>query len=380
MDNVNYHSDSKMFDSSKARLDSQLEAMISSGASDLHLGVGRPTMVRVDGGLKFLADSPWTSGDVMGALREIATPEKWRKFEEDLELDFSYTTPSGARFRTNLYYQQNLPGAAFRFIASEIKSLSDLGLESELGTFAKMSRGLILVTGPAGSGKSTTLAAILNEINQSRADHIMTIEDPIEFLHKSKKALINQREVGADTSSFGSALRHILRQDPDVILIGEMRDFETISAALTAAETGHLVLGTLHTRSAAQTIDRIIDVFPPHQQSQIKTQLASALQAIVCQMLVPSIEGVGRVVATELLTMTTGISNMIREGKTFQIPSTMQAGRDFGMHTMDQSLAGLVRAEKISVQAAQELAHDKGSLDQLIQSRQGVASGFKGGM
>jgi twitching motility protein PilT len=375
---VTYNSDSKMFGSSKARLDSQLEAMISSGDSDLHLGAGRPTIVRVDGGLKFLADSPWTVEDVMGALREITSPEKWKKFEEDLELDFSYTTPGGFRFRTNLYYQQGLPGAAFRFIAAEIKSLSDLGLEPDLGAFAKISRGLILVTGPSGSGKSTTLAAILNEINQSRADHIMTIEDPIEFLHRSKKALINQREVGTDTSSFGSALRHILRQDPDVILIGEMRDFETISAALTAAETGHLVLATLHTRSAAQTIDRIIDVFPPHQQSQIKTQLASALQAILCQMLVPRIEGVGRVVATEVLTITTGISNMIREGKSFQIPSTIQAGREFGMHTMDQSLAGLVRAQKISVQVAEELAHDKGSLDQLIQSRHGVSSGFKG--
>tara|TARA_B110000503_G_scaffold9422_1_gene12781 strand:+ start:7288 stop:8271 length:984 start_codon:yes stop_codon:yes gene_type:complete len=318
-----------------------------------------------------MGNSAWTAEEVIGVLKEITTPVKWKKFEEDLELDFSYTTPSGVRFRTNIYYQQNLLGGAFRFVAGEIKSLADLGLESELGSFANLSRGLILVTGPAGSGKSTTLAAILNEINQTRADHIMTIEDPIEFIHKGKKGLVNQREVGTDTASFGSALRHILRQDPDVILIGEMRDFETISAALTAAETGHLVLGTLHTRSASQTVDRIIDVFPPHQQAQIKTQLASALQAIVCQTLIPRIEGVGRVVATEILTMTTGISNMIREGKTFQIPSAMQAGREFGMHTMDQSLAGLVRARLISLQAAEDLAHDRGSLDQLIQSGQG---------
>jgi pilus retraction protein PilT len=371
VDNSTYSSESRVHGDIKSRLDSELESMISSGASDLHLGADRPTMIRVDGSLRSMGNSAWTAEEVIGVLKEITTPVKWKKFEEDLELDFSYTTPSGVRFRTNIYYQQNLLGGAFRFVAGEIKSLADLGLESELGSFANLSRGLILVTGPTGSGKSTTLAAILNEINQTRADHIMTIEDPIEFIHKGKKGLVNQREVGTDTASFGSALRHILRQDPDVILIGEMRDFETISAALTAAETGHLVLGTLHTRSASQTVDRIIDVFPPHQQAQIKTQLASALQAIVCQTLIPRIEGVGRVVATEILTMTTGISNMIREGKTFQIPSAMQAGREFGMHTMDQSLAGLVRARLISLQAAEDLAHDRGSLDQLIQSGQG---------
>lgn len=367
-----------MNDEAKTRLDSALDSLRLKGASDLHLGAGRPAVLRVDGKLQPIDEFVWPSQAVLSALKQIVSPKKWEKFAEELELDFSYTTPSGNRFRTNVYLQQNQLGAAFRYIANDIKSLQELGLDAKLAAFTTLSRGLILVTGPTGSGKSTTLAALIDEINKNRSDHIITIEDPIEFVHKGKKSLINQREVGTDTESFSSALKHVLRQDPDVILIGEMRDFETISAALTAAETGHLVFGTLHTQDAPQTVDRIIDVFPTHQQSQIRTQLASTLKGIVCQTLIPRIEGQGRVVATEILVTTTAISNLIRESKTFQIPTAIQAGREFGMHTMDQSLAALVRSRQISREIAEELAHDRAALEQLIQANQGFGSSLTG--
>ena len=239
-------------------------------------------------------------------------------------------------------------------------------MPADLAVFSSLPRGLVLVTGPTGSGKSTTLAAMINDINENRPDHIMTIEDPVEFLHTSKRAMIHQREVGTDTTSFSEALKHVLRQDPDVILIGEMRDLETISAALTAAETGHLVFATLHTQDAGQTIDRIIDVFPPHQQAQVRTQLAASLKGVVCQNLVPMAGGPGRAVATEVLHMTPAISNMIRENKTFQIRSAMQSGRDLGMHTMDQSLASLVKAGKITRDTGADAAHDFTLFDQLM--------------
>jgi twitching motility protein PilT len=262
-----------------------------------------------------------------------------------------------ARFRVNLYQQRESLGAAFRLIPYEIKPLEQLGVPPVVANFAGLPRGLVLVTGPTGSGKSTTLAAIIDLANRTRADHIMTVEDPIEFLHRHKRALVNQREVGEDTHSFAAALKHVLRQDPDIILVGEMRDLETISVALTAAETGHLVFATLHTQDAAQTIDRVIDVFPAHQQAQVRTQLAGALQGVVSQTLCKRADAPGRVVATEVLVATPAVRNLVREGKTHQIYSAMQAGAQQGMHTLDQHLAELVKAGRISYETGLERAH-----------------------
>jgi twitching motility protein PilT len=273
-------------------------------------------------------------------------------------------------------------GGAFRLIPGEIKQLGELGVPDAVAQFAQLARGLVLVTGPTGSGKSTTLAALIDLVNRTRADHIVTVEDPIEFLHQHHKSLINQREVGNDTHSFAAALKHVLRQDPDVILIGELRDLETVSVALTAAETGHLVFATLHTQDAAQTIDRVIDVFPPYQQGQVRAQLAATLQGVVCQTLVKKVGG-GRVVATEILIVTPAVANLIREGKTYQIASAMQAGRALGMHTMDQHLAELVNDGSITRKAAEDKAQDQDSLAQLIRktdpSEQAAGpSGFDG--
>lgn len=349
-----------------ATLNRALQEMTGQGASDLHLTQGR-FITRLDGALKELEGfGPWSDAQVEAALQGITSVSKWQEFQRNQELDLSYMSPAGLRFRVNLYIQRGRVGAAFRSIPTKIKSLEELGMPAQLAKFSTAARGLVLVTGPTGSGKSTTLAAMINEVNLNRSDHVMTVEDPIEFVHESKKALINQREVGTDTHSFAAALKHVLRQDPDVILIGEMRDLETISAALTAAETGHLVFGTLHTQDAPQTIDRIIDVFPPHQQSQVRTMLATSLKGIVCQNLLPKKDGKGRVAATEVLFTTPAIANLIREGKTFQIPSAIQAGKEHGMHTMDQSLANLVRAGSISPQAALERAHDQIGFKQLL--------------
>src|SRR6202012_2689948 len=269
-------------------------------------------------------------------------------------------------FRVNIYRQRDSLGAAFRIIPYEIKALEELGVPPSVANFAMMPRGFVLVTGPTGSGKSTTLASLVDLANRQRRDHIMTVEDPIEFLHRHKSCLVNQREVGEDTWSFQNALKHVLRQDPDIILVGEMRDLETISVALTAAETGHLVFATLHTQDAAQTIDRIIDVFPPHQQGQVRSQLAATLQGVVCQTLVKKASGKGRVVATEVLIATPAVANLIREGKTYQIASAMQAGGDLGMHTMDRPLADLVNAGVITQRAALDKAQDVESIKQLI--------------
>jgi twitching motility protein PilT len=298
------------------------------------------------------------SAVIRRALYGLLTPEQRDRFEADRELDFAHGIPGVSRFRVNMYRQRDSVGAAFRAVPNEIRPLEDLGMPAAVGTFAGLARGLVLVTGPTGSGKSTTLAAIVDLANRTRADHIMTVEDPIEFLHRHKKSLVNQREVGSDTLSFQTALRHVLRQDPDIILIGELRDLETISVALTAAETGHLVFATLHTQSSAQTIDRIIDVFPPHQQQQVRAQLASALQGIVCQSLCRRPDGSGRVVAAEVLVATPAIRNLIREGKTHQIQSAMQAGAMQGMRTMDQHLAELVMAGEISFETGLEGCHD----------------------
>ncbi len=335
-----------------------LRAMLAAGASDLHLSAGSPPMIRVDGGLKAIEGTEKLVPDgIQKAIFSIITQKQRETFDEHLELDFSYSLIGEARFRVNIYRQRNAIGAAFRVIPYEIKPLEALGVPATVANFAGMPRGLVLVTGPTGSGKSTTLASLIDLINRNRADHIMTVEDPIEFLHRHKTSLINQREVGTDTKSFANALKHVLRQDPDVILIGEMRDLETIQVALTAAETGHLVFGTLHTQDTAQTISRIIDVFPPEQQAQVQTQLGSALQGVVCQNLIKRNDGPGRAVATEVMVATPAIRNLIREGKTHQIYSMLQAGSRQGMHTMDQHLAELVKAGRISYEAGAEACH-----------------------
>ena len=335
-----------------------LAHVLESGASDLHLTVGAHPTVRLHGHLTPLEDYPiMTPQTVQKTLYAILTQKQREKFEEVLELDFAYSLPGRARFRVNMYRQRDAVGSAFRLIPYDIKRLEDLGVPPTVANFAMLPRGFVLVTGPTGSGKSTTLASIVDLANRQRRDHIMTVEDPIEFLHSHQSCLVNQREVGEDTHNFQNALKHVLRQDPDIILVGEMRDLETIGVALTAAETGHLVFATLHTQDAAQTIDRVIDVFPPSQQQQVRVQLAGALQGVVCQQLLKTVDGKGRVVATEVLVATPAIRNLIREGKTHQIYSAMQAGAKHGMATMDQHLAELVKKGKVSYDQALEKCH-----------------------
>jgi twitching motility protein PilT len=344
-----------------------LQEVVRTGASDLHVASDAVPMLRVHGGLRPIGPvEPWSRSKVDAALYSLLTIEQREAFERDLELDFAHTVASGARFRVNYYRDRGALAAAFRIIPTEIKGLDALGVPDSVGRFAGLPRGLVLVTGPTGSGKSTTLAALIDLVNRTRADHVVTVEDPIEFLHQNKKSLVNQREVGHDTLSFGAALKHVLRQDPDVILVGELRDLETISVALTAAETGHLVFATLHTQDAAQTIDRVIDVYPPHQQAQVRAQLAATLQGVVCQTLLKRADGTGRVVATEILVTTAAVANLIREGKTHQIASMMQAGGALGMRTMDQHLADLVKSGAVSQQTAVEKAHDVESLQRLL--------------
>jgi len=335
-----------------------LRMMLRVGASDLHLTTGAPPMVRLDGQLAALPGMDVLSPDgLRRSLYSLLTQRQREKFEEELELDFSHALVGEARFRVNMYRQRDSTGAAFRVIPYEIKALEALGIPPIVAGFAQLPRGLVLVTGPTGSGKSTTLASLVDAANRTRSAHIVTVEDPIEFLHRHKRSLVNQREIGTDTHSFQLALRHVLRQDPDIILIGEMRDLETIQVALTAAETGHLVFATLHTQDAAQTIDRIIDVFPSGQQGQIRTQLATALQGIVSQTLLRRHDGPGRAAATEVLIATPAIRNLIREGKTHQIYTALQAGAGLGMQTMDQHLAQLVKGGAISYEAALEVCH-----------------------
>ncbi len=338
-------------------LDAALRATVEVGASDLHLTSGTTPMVRVNGALRPLDGfAALTSEALQRSIFASLTQRQRDQFDAELELDLALAVPGLARFRVNLYRQRESIGGAFRLIPHEIKPLEELGMPSVVGGLAGLPRGLVLVTGPTGSGKSTTLASIIDLANRTRNDHIMTVEDPIEFLHRHKGCLVNQREVGADTLSFASALKHALRQDPDIILVGELRDLETMSVALTAAETGHLVFATLHTQDAAQTIDRIIDVFPAGQHAQVRTQLAGATQAVVSQSLCRTANGLGRVVATEVMLATPAIRNLIREGKTHQISSAMQSGADHGMHTLDQSLARLVREGRITYETGLEKA------------------------
>jgi twitching motility protein PilT len=332
--------------------------VLDTGASDLHLTSGARPSIRLNGELRQLEEHPILTPPVIQRVIYAALTQKQReKFEENLELDFAYSVPGRARFRVNVYRQRDALGAAFRIIPFEIRKLEDLGVPPSVANFASLPRGFVLVTGPTGSGKSTTLASIIDLANRTRNEHIMTVEDPIEFLHRHQKCIVNQREVGEDTWSFQNALKHVLRQDPDIILVGEMRDLETISVALTAAETGHLVFATLHTQDAAQTIDRIIDVFPTNQQQQVRVQLAGSLQGVVCQTLAKTRDGHGRAVATEVLVATPAIRNLIREGKTHQIYSAMQAGAKHGMHTMDQHLADLVMKGRITYETGLEKCH-----------------------
>src|SRR4051795_13266880 len=324
-------------------IDDLLEQMVAMGASDLHITVASPPafrkrghIVRAEGYESFTAD------ETRALLYRILSSEQQKNFELKRQLDFAYAIPGLARFRVNVYYQREAVGAAFRLIPQEIKTMEELNLPASLHTLTEKPRGIVLVTGPTGSGKSTTLAAIIDEINRSRSEHILTVEDPIEFVHRHKRCLVNQREIGPDAVSFGEALRAALRQDPDVILLGEMRDLETISTALTAAETGHLVFGTLHTQSASSTVDRIIDVFPAEQQEQVRIQIAGALQGVVTQTLLPTTDGTGRVAAVEILFPDDAVRNLIRTGKVEQIYSIMQTGTAKGMQTMEQSLGELV--------------------------------------
>jgi twitching motility protein PilT len=330
-----------------------LLAVMERNASDLHLTAGSPPMIRQHGKLHALDYPVMTPQQTREVVYSILTNDQRQRLETDWQIDFAYSIPGKARFRVNSYFQRASLSAAFRLIPSEMPALRDLGLPPVLQEFTKKPRGFVLVTGPTGSGKSTTLAAMLDSINEERHEHILTIEDPIEFLHKHKKCIVNQRELGADAQSFALGLKAALRQDPDVILVGEMRDLETISTALTAAETGHLVFATLHTQDTAQTVDRIVDVFPPDQQQQVRVQLSVSLQGIVTQQLLPKADGQGRTVATEVLVPTPAVRNLIREGKTHQIYSALQTGAQFGMQTMDTALAQLVREQKITRELAE---------------------------
>jgi twitching motility protein PilT len=347
-------------------LDELLVTLVDRGGSDLHLTVGIPPAIRVHGEITPLDGFPvCVADDLRKMLYAIMTQKQREQFENELELDMSYSIPGKARFRVNVFQQRDALGAVMRVIPFEILPLEDLGIPGQVANFAYLPRGFVLVTGPTGSGKSTTLASVIDLVNRNRASHIMTVEDPIEFLHNHKRSIVNQREVGTDTHGFNQALKHVLRQDPDVILIGEMRDLETIQIALTAAETGHLVFGTLHTQDAPQSVDRIIDVFPPHQQEQIRVMLAGALQGVVCQTLLKTADGQGRTAAVAIMTATSAVRNLIREGKTHQLYSAIQAGAQHGMVAMDQSLATLVKQGRVSYDAALEKANNVNEFNRL---------------
>ncbi len=347
-------------------LDQLLTETVRLGGSDLHLTVGIPPCVRLNGSLAPLPGWPnLTPDDTQRFIRSALSDEQWQRFARDHEMDTAYTVGGVSRFRMNVYRQRSSVGAAFRVIPHTIPKLEDLGLPLSIEQFAHLPRGLVLITGPTGSGKSTTMASLLDVANRARAGHIMTIEDPIEFVHIHQKCVVNQREVGVDTADFSVALKQVLRQDPDIILVGELRDLETTSVAITAAETGHLVLATLHTQSAAQTIDRLIDIFPAHQQSQIRSQLANCLQGVVAQALAPRKDGSGRVVISEVMMVSPAIRNLIREAKAYQIPTVIQSSGDLGMMTFDQSLANSFIEDLISKQTALELAHDPAEFKRL---------------
>src|SRR5881409_1415614 len=330
-----------------------LHEMIERGASDLHLTTNSPPMIRLHGELVALAHPPLSGTDTKNLSYSLLTEAQKKKFEEESELDFSFGIKGVSRFRGNLYLQKGAVGGAFRMIPHQTPQLQALGLPSSVPELTSQPRGLVLVTGPTGSGKSTTLAAMIDKINRERHEHIITVEDPIEFVHEHKGCLVNQREVFADTHSFTQSLKHVLRQDPDIVLIGEMRDLETIEAALVVAETGHLVFSTLHTNSAVQTINRIIDVFPPHQQEQVRAQLSLVLQGVISQQLLARVDGRGRCLAAEIMIPNAAIRNLISEAKVHQLYSQMQVGQTkFGMQTMTQSLVALVQQNLITPEEA----------------------------
>ena len=334
---------------------------VQQGASDLHLSAGLPPMIRVDGDIRRVNVPPQDHPEVQALIYDIMNDRQRKDFEEFLETDFSFDVPNIARFRVNAFNQNRGAGAVFRAIPSEVLTMDDLGMGQVFRDISLLPRGLVLVTGPTGSGKSTTLAAMVDYVNDNRYDHILTIEDPIEFVHKSKSCLVNQREVHRDTMGFSEALRSALREDPDIILVGEMRDLETIRLALTAAETGHLVFGTLHTTSAAKTIDRVIDVFPADEKAMVRSMLSESLQAVISQTLLKRKSG-GRVAAHEIMRGTSAIRNLIREGKVAQMYSAIQTGQAVGMQTMDQCLQSLVDKRVVSVEAAREKARQPDSI------------------
>jgi twitching motility protein PilT len=355
-------------------IDALLEQTVLREASDLHLTVGSNPAIRVRGRLQLLDGDAFEPESIRTLLYGILTTEQQKRFELDRQIDLSYGVPGLARFRINIFMQRQALAAVFRVIPDKLKTLEELGMPASLRELTKLPRGLVLVTGPTGSGKSTTLAAMIDEINRERPDHIITIEDPIEFLHQHKQCVVNQREIGSDATSFGQALRAALRQDPDVILLGEMRDLETIATAQTAAETGHLVFGTLHTQSAPTTIDRMIDVFPAEQQEQIRAQIAGSLQGVITQALLPTSDWQGRVPALEILIPDDAIRNLIRQAKIEQIYSYMQTGSRGGMVTMEQSLADLVLRRVVSSAEAISRSSRKAELIGLIERRGGTVA------
>ncbi|MCT4565298.1 MAG: type IV pilus twitching motility protein PilT [Maledivibacter sp.] len=335
------------------------------GASDIHLTVGVPPVMRIYGELKKYGEKPLMPEDTLGLVKQLANDTQIKVLEEQGEIDISYSQSKLGRFRVNIFKQRGSYGIAIRIVALRIPSMEELGLPPIVKELAMRKRGLVLITGPTGSGKSTTLASIIDYINNDRSCHILTLEDPIEYLHKHNKSIVNQREIGNDCKNFAYALRSALRQDPDVILVGEMRDLETISIAITAAETGHLVLSTLHTIGAAKTIDRVIDVFPPYQQQQVRIQLAAVLEGVISQQLLPK-NGGGRIAAMETMIGTTAIRNLIREGKTHQIQTIVQTGSKFGMKTMDMSISELFRRGIISRETALSYGVDRNMIDRYL--------------
>lgn len=362
------YEDREIKDIASANIDDLLAITVERKASDLHLTAGIPPLIRVDGALHTLDFTPLTPHDTQRLVYDILTEEQITTFERQKELDLSYGVRSLGRFRINIYRQRGSIAAALRVIPDKIPSFEELMLPQAVREMAEKTSGIVLVTGPTGSGKSTTLAAMVDYINETRSCHIITIENPIEYLHRHKRSMVNQREIGPDTISFANALRSALREDPDVIMVGEMRDLETTSIAITAAETGHLVLATLHTRNAPQSIDRIIDIFPPHQQGQVRSQLADCLEATFSQRLLPKLGG-GRIVAVEVMIATTAVRNLIREGKSYQMYGIMETSLSYGMKTLDMALGELYLEGYITFDQATAYAVDPTSLERLVERR-----------
>ncbi len=349
-----------------AKIDALFKMMKQQGASDLHISTGAPPLFRLNGEMEKLNYSPLSDQQARGLLYEILTQEQREAFEEQHDLDLAYALPEVARFRGNLLETHRGVAAVFRIIPSKIVTADQLGLPEGVRKLTLLKKGLVLITGPTGSGKSTTLAAMIDLINHTRREHILTLEDPLEFVHENKQSLLNQRQIGKHSRSFANALRAALREDPDVILVGEMRDLETISLAMTAAETGHLVFATLHTNSAPKTIDRIIDAFPKDAQEQVRTMLGESLRGVICQQLLRRADGKGLTAALEILICNAAVANLIRDGKTFQVPSIMQTARGEGMQLMDQSILELLKAKQITGEEAYRCALDKKAFEQYL--------------